>query len=84
MKSIKCVDCIGRFLCHTGIKNGSEQCLTFHNALESKLQSAALTNAQGTKLPEDIKEKLTKFVGEQTSLPVEFAAVLNDNFWDLL
>lgn len=42
------------------------------------------TNAQGTKLPEDIKDKLTKLVSEQTSLPVEFAAVLNDNFWDLL
>ena len=45
MKSVECIDCIGRFLCHAGIKNGSEQCLTFHNVLESKLHTPNTTKA---------------------------------------
>ena len=39
MKKVDCTDCIGRFVCHSGIKNGSEQCLTFCNVVEQSNQN---------------------------------------------
>ncbi len=41
-------------------------------------------NTDSQKLPKDIREKFSKFVNNQVALPKGFAAIVNDNFWDLL
>jgi len=42
------------------------------------------TNTGSPKLPPAIAEKLSEFVANQKDMPLEFAAVLYDNFWSLV
>ncbi len=45
-----CNDCTGCFICSAAVSHGSESCVDFHNALESKLQSATPNNKQSKSL----------------------------------
>lgn len=45
-----CVECVGKYICKVEVKRGDERCVNFHNALESKLQSAVPTNKQSESL----------------------------------
>jgi len=42
------------------------------------------TNKQSIKLPKEAIENITECISTQQDIPVEFKAVLVNNFWDLL
>ncbi len=35
-----CVECVSKYICKVEVKRGGKRCVNFHDALESKLQSA--------------------------------------------
>ena len=48
------------------------------------LKSTVLAHKQSIKLPKEAVENIVECISNQRDIPVEFKAVLANNFWDLL
>ncbi|HSV49375.1 MAG TPA: hypothetical protein VLH35_03585 [Candidatus Acidoferrales bacterium] len=55
-----------------------------HAVLKSAVLVQQSTNKQSIKLPKEAVENIVECISNQRDIPVEFKAVLVNNFWDLL
>jgi hypothetical protein len=74
--------CIKEDVCDMAVCDGVSSCS--HAVLKTAVLVQQSTNKQSIKLPKEAMENIVECISNQRDIPVEFKAVLVNNFWDLL
>jgi hypothetical protein len=74
--------CIKEDVCDMAVCDGVSSCS--HAVLKTAVLVQQSTNKQSIKLPKEAVENIVECISNQRDIPVEFKAVLVNNFWDLL
>jgi len=66
------------------MKSSDYYTLRYVKWLEAKVENGSSHNKQSIKLPKKAVENIVECISIQQDIPIDFKAVLVNNFWDLL